>query len=367
MIQFIALSGFLGAGKTTAMTAAAEQLRAAGHRVAVVTNDQGTALVDTALAAQRLDGVGEVTGGCFCCRFEDLMTVTQRLVEEHRADVVIAESVGSCTDLTATVVRPLKALHGDSFRVAPMTTLVDPLRYLRLAEELDRGEEASDLAYLFGKQLEDAAVIAVNKVDLLTEKETAEVVDSLRRRCPHAQVVTCSAARGEIGALLAAWTGEHRQDERDVAIDYGRYGVAEARLAWLNETAHLQATGGSFVPARWAETVLETIAATCRREGYVVGHVKVMVEDGSGALTKASLVDNDRAATVDQPGAGSLAAGTATINARVQCEPPELEELVRAAVRAADDRHAVESRLADERSFKPGQPVPTHRILVEAG
>ena len=49
MIQFIALGGFLGAGKTTTILAAATHLEAQGRTVAVITNDQGTSLADTKL------------------------------------------------------------------------------------------------------------------------------------------------------------------------------------------------------------------------------------------------------------------------------------------------------------------------------
>jgi G3E family GTPase len=39
MFRLVLLSGFLGAGKTTTMLAAARLLRERGNRVAVVTND----------------------------------------------------------------------------------------------------------------------------------------------------------------------------------------------------------------------------------------------------------------------------------------------------------------------------------------
>ena len=43
------LGGFLGAGKTTLARALAGRLRDQGERVAIVTNDQGSLLVDTQL------------------------------------------------------------------------------------------------------------------------------------------------------------------------------------------------------------------------------------------------------------------------------------------------------------------------------
>jgi G3E family GTPase len=364
MVQFIALGGFLGAGKTTTMTAAARQMRASGKRVVVVTNDQGTELVDTAVAARALDGVGEVTGGCFCCRFEDLVTVTTRLVEQENADVVIAESVGSCTDLTATVIRPLIALHGARFTVAPLTTVLDPIRYLRLLPELDRGDSSHDVAYLYRKQLEDAAVIGVNKVDLLEDDEVAEVISSLSARFPKAQVVAYSAVSQRVEPLLGVWTRRHDADHA-LDLDYRRYGVAEAGLAWLNQTFDVESAGDEFGSAAWATTTLEAMARSCRDRGFTVGHIKVTITDAeTGLLTKASLIDADREPSVDLAQADTVARGRTVVNARVECEPQELESLVAAAVRESDEVYGVRSVTAGQRSFKPGQPQPTHRILV---
>ena len=47
MTRFVALSGFLGAGKTTTLITAAKLLEKTGRQVAVVTNDQGTDLIDS--------------------------------------------------------------------------------------------------------------------------------------------------------------------------------------------------------------------------------------------------------------------------------------------------------------------------------
>src|SRR2546429_7469822 len=106
-MRIVLLGGFLGAGKTTTMLAAARHFEAAGERVAVVTNDQGADLVDTGLSRTAGLAAAEVTGGCFCCRFDDLVEVITRLRAEHDPTVVVAEAGGSCTHPQSTVVPPL--------------------------------------------------------------------------------------------------------------------------------------------------------------------------------------------------------------------------------------------------------------------
>ena len=97
------VGGFLGAGKTTAILKLAEHLDRHGQRVGLITNDQSVGLVDTAILAARGFAVEEITGGCFCCRFNSLVDAANRLATGAHPDVFIAEPVGSCTDLRASV------------------------------------------------------------------------------------------------------------------------------------------------------------------------------------------------------------------------------------------------------------------------
>ena len=50
------------------------------------------------------------------------------LVDESDSDVLLAEPVGSCTDLSATILQPLKDKFTRQFVLAPLSVLVDPER-----------------------------------------------------------------------------------------------------------------------------------------------------------------------------------------------------------------------------------------------
>src|SRR5688500_18527858 len=104
--HYVMVGGFLGAGKTTALYRAGEYLTGRGLRVGLIMNDQSDALVDTAIVRSRQLPVEEIAGGCFCCRFNSLIDAAARLDRDARPDVILAEPVGSCTDLAATVVLP---------------------------------------------------------------------------------------------------------------------------------------------------------------------------------------------------------------------------------------------------------------------
>ena len=364
MLTFVPLTGFLGAGKTTTMVAAAKAMQEQGRKVAVVTNDQSTALVDSQLARSDLDAAAEVTGGCFCCRFDDLVSTVMTLVSRTGADTVIAEAVGSCTDLQATVVRPLRQYYGDSVAVTPLTTVLDPMRHLAFERAAQRGEPESDLSYLFHRQLAEADVIALNKLDLIPADRARDALDQLRAQYPDAVVIGYSATTGQgLDTLLETWSSPASNSAVNLEVDYDRYAAAEAQLAWLNLELRLQATSGSFDPGQWARAVLEHLSSWARDSDAVIGHAKITAgvdED----YAKLSLIEAGAQPRLDRAGAGTAAEALAVINGRIACEPAELDRAVTLAVAAADTACGVTSSAAPAASFKPGYPRPTHRLAA---
>ena len=161
-----------------------------GLRVGLVANDQAADLVDSEVLKATGTCVEEVAGGCFCCRFPDMIAALERLSESEGADVLLGEPVGSCTDLAATVMRPLKSLHAEQFNLAPLSVLVDGKQVRVLARlraeagEAPPGRFPDHVLYIYEKQLEEADLIVLNKADRLAPGELAELTASLRRGFP---------------------------------------------------------------------------------------------------------------------------------------------------------------------------------------
>src|SRR6185295_14739121 len=103
----VLVNGFLGSGKTTAIIAACRQLIRQNLKVAIITNDQGDQQVDSALVKSLGFPGREVSKGCFCCNYDQLDTHLSSLAASDHPDFIFAESVGSCTDLIATIAKPL--------------------------------------------------------------------------------------------------------------------------------------------------------------------------------------------------------------------------------------------------------------------
>lgn len=360
MTRLVLLGGFLGAGKTTTMLAAARVLEDHGRRVAVITNDQGEDLVDSARVNAAGLAAAEVTGGCFCCRFDDLAGVVEHILAARSADTILAEAVGSCTDLQATVVRPLRRRRG--LTVAPLTTVVDPGRLITaMADDM-----ADELAYLFDRQLAEADVIALNKTDLLDVAARAALVSELRDRYQNAAVHGFSASTGAgLPELVAAWD-RRPPAERDIDVDYDRYASAEAALAWLNQRWEVRPASGhtAFSPTGWVSAVLTSITEHCGRLGFEMGHAKVFAGTPSGHV--AMSVVTAGAAPVPSAGvSGTVDRASVSVNIRAVCSPDELSELVVRSVAAADRAAGAISQPEPASAFRPVYPRPVHRVPAQ--
>jgi G3E family GTPase len=364
--RLILVGGFLGAGKTTLLLHAAERLSQQGKRVGLVANDQAADLVDTELFKQTGSEVEEVAGGCFCCRFPDMIAAMERLVRDTDADVLIGEPVGSCTDLSATVLQPLKELHGRQFDLAPFSVLVDGhqvrvLNCLRQAAEENRSARFPDnVLYIYEKQLEEADLIVLNKCDLLSATELADLKASLAERFPDTPLLTMSALTGDgVDTWLELLDQDRQSGRKIVAVDYDTYAAGEASLGWLNAVAQLRADS----PHQWelfAKELLEGICADLRAASAEIAHLKLYLTVGSEHIV-GNLTAND--ATLFLRGNLSPACRDVRllVNARVHCPPDQLRAVVESRLSAVAGRHRLRATVSHMQSLFPGRPQPTHR------
>jgi G3E family GTPase len=367
--RLILVGGFLGAGKTTLLLRAAEQLSRQGKRVGLVANDQAADLVDTELLKEAHCQVEEVAGGCFCCRFPDMIAAMERLVRDTDADVLIGEPVGSCTDLSATVLQPLKRLHGRQFDLAPFSVLLDGhqvrvLNRLRqAAKENSAARFPDNVLYIYEKQLEEADLIVLNKCDLLSAAELAHLRASLAERFPDTPVLPLSALNGDgVDAWLEWLDLDRRAGRKITAVDYDTYAAGEAALGWLNAAVQLHADS----PVQWevfAKELLEGICADLRAARAEIAHLKLYLSAGDDHVV-GNLTAND--ATIFLRGNILPACHDANllVNARVHCHPDQLRAVVEARLSAVADVHRLQTVITHLESLSPGRPQPTHRYEV---
>lgn len=366
--RYIMIGGFLGAGKTTVVARLAAHLHARGRRVGLITNDQGSGLVDTAVLRARGFATEEIPGGCFCCRFNSLVEAAGKLTAATRPDVFIAEPVGSCTDLVATVTYPLRRIYGERFTIAPLSVLVDPHRAQRVLG-LGAGEGrtfSAKVVYIYGKQLEEADLIVINKRDTLSAAALLELHQTLQREFPRATVLSASARDG---GGLDAWFERllaHDQVARPVMdVDYATYAEGEALLGWLNATVQVTA-GRDFDANLLLANLARAIQSRLDASNSEVAHLKMTFSPDGGLndLAAVNLVRTnfvpELSLRLEQP----VSAGQLILNLRAEAAPEALQSAVENALAGTGEAAGVQLRLEHLERFRPGKPQPTHRLLT---
>jgi G3E family GTPase len=363
--RYIMIGGFLGAGKTTTVGKLAQHLSDQGLRVGLITNDQAGGLVDTKLLRGQGFATEEIAGGCFCCRFNTLVDAASKLTHETKPDVFIAEPVGSCTDLVATVTYPLRRMYGAAFTVAPLTVLVDPVRARRVFGLDQGGTFSSKVAYIFKKQLEEADIIVISKSDLLTDAEREELRVVLAADFPLAKIVNASPRQGTgLSELFASlMTGEQAR-RNPMAVDYEIYADGEALLGWLNATVTLKAED-EFEANNFLKQLAANVQGRLQLAGVEIAHFKMTFspDDGiAGELASINLVRSDYVAELgmelDEPTTG----GQLIVNLRAEADPASLVEAVQEGLRQVTANFfGLRATLDHEEHFRPGKPTPTHR------
>jgi G3E family GTPase len=359
-VRIILTGGFLGAGKTTALGTLAKSLIEEGLTVGFVTNDQAANLVDTAIVTELGLPVAEVAGGCFCCRFTDLLDATQAVLA-HQPDVLLFEPVGSCTDMAATVLNPLKRFYGDVFALAPFSVLVDPVRVQEAVLHEVAGAFADEVTYIFRKQLEEADLIVLNKIDTLTAEETERLAHALEIQYQK-PVVKLSALCGDGIELwkqaLLAETPSGKHVLRD--LDYDLYAKGEAVLGWLNATVALH--GNPTLDARqFVEAFLQELQSGCAAQSAEIAHLKLTLSTKNVVL-RAHLTATAQTPVVMGEPTAKLENATLIINARIQMEPGRLGGLVVQAIQQAATRASASAEIVTIQSFSPAYPRPPYRF-----
>lgn len=354
--RLIMVGGFLGAGKTTLLFETTKLLMAQGKRVGLITNDQAPELVDTALLLQTAVKVAEVSGSCFCCNYNGFIQSIREVKAEAKAEVIIAEPVGSCTDLSATLMQPLKEWMNTELQLTPLTVLAEPKRLDSILAGGLAGLHPS-AAYIYRKQLEEADVILITKTDTLQASELLKLKTKVHATYPEAELLTVSSFTGEgIPEWLNFIFGSKKAGDRLVEVDYERYAEGEAVLGWLNSTLTLQ--GQQVDWDHFGREFMESLSKNLDSQLISVGHVKMMVENGTNYLV-GNLTGNIETLNFRES-AGKSNEARLRINARIGVSPESLDRIIEETLTTVS-AEKVKVYPVTSKCLSPGFPNPTHR------
>jgi G3E family GTPase len=281
----------------------------------------------------------------------------QQVSDAAYADIIIAEPVGSCTDLSATIVQPLKEKMEGELLVSPLSVLADPIHLLDILNGVSSGIHSS-AAYIFLKQLEESDIILITKSDLLTGNDLTSLLEKVKSRFPGSEVMTISAVTGQgVEEWLKEVLNRTNAGRKIVEVDYDVYAEGEAILGWLNSTIDL--SGDLTDWDLYAKNLMKDFSNQFDVMNAYVGHVKLMLESGENYLMGNLTGKGDTLNFRGSAGTGTQA--RLTFNARVEMSPDTLENIVRNTI-AANTSGNLKANILTLRCLSPGRPNPTFRF-----
>ena len=356
-MKLFLIGGFLGSGKTTAIRNACIELLKEGTKVGVITNDQGAQLADTKFIKSANVPVMEVTEGCFCCNYEKLDGFIDVLQKIDHADIIFAESVGSCTDIVATVIKPLEK-YRENVEIV-ISVFVDA----HLLPTMIQGSRifVDSVSYIYKKQLEEADILIVNKIDLLNIIQLEGIRQLVAQRYPLKKILfQNSFEQKNIKQWLKALTEFKPQARKSLELDYDIYGDGEAELAWLDAEIEIYTQDKNAFNAGIA--LINKIYAKINAQSLPIGHLKFLINDGIQQKKISFTAGNQPSFSTDMivSVSGKI---DMIINARVQTKPEYLKRSILDCIEEWKKKADVIIIVKNTAAFKPGYPKPTHRVL----
>ncbi|MET2985597.1 GTP-binding protein [Aureibaculum conchae] len=360
--KLIIIGGFLGAGKTTLLSAVAHIVKQEGKSVGLITNDQAKGLVDTHVLSANGMPVQEIAGSCFCCDFDGLMEAALYLKDTAHCDIILAEPVGSCTDLSATLLQPIKSYYKRYFDLTPLTILIDPAKLQEILASEENTKAGSGYIYL--KQLEEADYLVVNKIDVLNEKQQNTIRLFLEGKFPDYPVKFISALQN-IG--LKSWLEDLQNDKKSgtriAQVDYYIYAEGEAEMGWYNAKFFVYHKEGKLIP--WADfnvRLLELLQAVFQNENIAIGHMKTFLKSGTSEL-QANLTGTKHELSLKGTPFSNVSANI-IVNIRAETSSGTLKDIMDDVISVCSEE-GIQFEIQILNHLTLGKPMPTHRFAEQ--
>ncbi|WP_419913702.1 CobW family GTP-binding protein [Hoeflea sp.] len=186
------LTGYLGAGKTTLLNRILSEDH--GKRYAVIVNEFGDIGIDNDLVVDADEEVFEMNNGCICCTVRgDLIRIIEGLMKRrNRFDAIIVETTGLADPAPVAQTFIVDEDVQSKTKLDAIVTVVDAKHLLA---ELDHAHEAQ-------VQLAFADTILLNKIDVVSEQELADVEARIRRINPTAVIHRSERCQVPLGKVI---------------------------------------------------------------------------------------------------------------------------------------------------------------------
>src|SRR6201998_3127089 len=191
-IPVTVLTGYLGAGKTTLLNRILSENH--GKKYAVIVNEFGEIGIDNDLIIGADEEVFEMNNGCICCTVRgDLVRIMDGLMKRKgKFDAIIVETTGLADPAPVAQTFFVDEDVQKNARLDAVVTVADAKW---LSDRLKDAPEAKN-------QIAFADVIVLNKTDLVSKPELAEVEARIRGINPYAKLHRTERCKVKLSDVL---------------------------------------------------------------------------------------------------------------------------------------------------------------------
>jgi G3E family GTPase len=189
-MKLVQIAGYLGSGKTTLIIALSKGLSEQGKRVAILVNDVGEVSVDGSVMEKYGLTVKDIGGGCICCQVAGSMLKTLELLSKGpRPDIIIIEPTGMAVPKAIKETVLMLSVKKVTIDIGPTIVLFDMTRSEKLLSY-------DTLKRLITTQLKDADIVALSKIDMVSEEAIGHAGETVHLINPEADIIRLSTRTG---------------------------------------------------------------------------------------------------------------------------------------------------------------------------
>lgn len=344
MTKIVQIAGFLGSGKTTTLIRLGKELSTNyGKKVGIIVNEVGEVGIDGSFIRDFGFEVREIVQGCICCSLKgDLQSTLKILHENYMPDIVLIEPTGIA--FPSKIREIVNGLVDIPLEQAPVIALVDGERFRKMFREME---------HFLIKQIKEADVIAINKIDLIQSRWDIDLLKSaIRELNPSAYILNMSAKRGDgmnelIDIILQSNMKVSTLSDDEDSLVLSGMGKAALKLSFKANEDVSEAKLKVII-----SDILNEIASTSLNSGSrLIGHIKSYLRTTSGYM-KASLLDVRQGVDFTGNVKGFVREGEMTIYAVVKgLEDKTVERILESELKKILTKHRFTFSLEEEHNF----------------
>lgn len=209
-VPIVIITGYLGSGKTTLMQNILKQEK---RKIALIVNDMGSINIDASILNKTGNQVAQVEmvemqNGCICCTLRDeFMAEIERLSSDKSIEAIFVEASGISepSSIAGAFINYEEMTESTRVYLKTVVSVVDVDRiYMEFLHNLTSDEDAEegDVINLIMDQIEFCNLMILNKTDLLSVKQLAEVKAGLKGLQQEAEMIECVQGQVDLEAIL---------------------------------------------------------------------------------------------------------------------------------------------------------------------